>query len=226
MRILVLGEGPNDLGHIAADGTLLQPGTIPILVERLIKDVAPGLVIELEAMFWRDLRAHRGTGFDRKLELAYGLYGRRLSGIVGAVDRDGAKNRSRAQQLDAGAQALAELGFPVAVGLSVETIEATLLADEDALRHALGDDSIDCQPDPESLLSRDEASDRNSKGRLRRLILDSPAGANSNDFSMHYAEIARRGDLTLLERRCPSGFGVFARSVREFAQRLPSWGNT
>ena len=184
MRILVLGEGPNDLGHIAADGSLPPPGAIPVFVERLIKEVAPALAIEITAMCWRDLRAHRGTGFDRKLELAYGLYGRKISGIVGVVDRDGAKNRSRAPQLNAGAQFL------------------------------------DCQPDPESLVSRDEASDRNPKGRLRRLILDSPAGAGSRDFSMHYANIARQADLSTVERRCPSGFHGFAASVRGFAHRL------
>ena len=91
MRVLVLGEGPNDLGHIAFDGSLSHPGAIPVFVERLINEVAPALVIETSAMRWRDLRAHRGTGFDRKLELAYGLFGRKVSGIVGVVDRDGAK---------------------------------------------------------------------------------------------------------------------------------------
>lgn len=205
---------------LAADGYLSQPGAIPVFVERLIKEIAPDLKIETTAMYWRHLRAHRGTGFDRKLELAYGLYGRKVSGIVGVVDRDGAKNRSRAQQLNEGAQCLAAQGLAAAVGLSVETIEATLLADEVALRLALGDPSIECQTDPESLVSRDEASDRNPKARLRRLIVDSPAGVSSTDFSMHYAHIARLADLTTVERRCPSGFHGVAASVREFAHRL------
>lgn len=218
MRILVLGEGPNDLGHFASDGSLLQPGAVPVFVERLINQMAPALAVEITAMFWRNLWAHRGTGFDRKLELAYGLYGRKVTGIVGVVDRDGEKNRSRAQQLERGAKFLFEHGFPAAVGLSVETLEATLLADEVALRHALGSTSIDCQPDPESLTSRDETSNRNPKGRLRRLITESPNG--SNDYSMHYAEIARIADLAVLESRCPSGFREFAASVRQFAVHL------
>lgn len=221
MRILALGEGPNDLGHFAADGSLSHPGAVPILVERVVREIAPALNIQIVAMCWKDLRAHRGTGFDRKLELAYGLYGRQVSGIVGVVDRDGEKNRSRQLQLNAGALFLAERDFSVAVGLNVETIEATLLADEVALRRALGDASIECQPDPESLVSRDERSDRNPKGRLRRLIAASPGG--STDYSIHYAEIATLADLAVLERRCQSGFRGFAASVREFARRLAAY---
>lgn len=220
MRILLLGEGPNDLGQTAADGALLQPGAVAVFVERLFKDVAPELDLELATMRWKDVRGHRGTGFDRKLLHAFGVYGRTLSGIVGIADRDGSRNASRLKQLLVGAQVLADRDFPTAVGLNVETLEATLLADEVALRTALEDPSIDCQLDPESLISRDEASDRNPKGRLQRLIAASPAGQESSGFTAHYAAIARHADMSILERRCPTGFRSFATSVRELALQL------
>lgn len=74
--------------------------------------------------------------------------------------------------------------------------------------------------DPESLTSRDEASDRNPKGRLQRLIAASPAGQESSGFTAHYAAIARHADMSILERRCPTGFRSFATSVRELALQL------
>lgn len=220
MRILLLGEGPNDLGLTAADGTVLLPGVVTVFVERLFNEVAPEIDLELATMRWKDVRGHRGTGFDRKLLHAFGVYSRTLSGIVGVADRDGSRNSSRAKQLLAGAQVLADQGFPTAVGLNVETLEATLLADEVALRTALEDPSIGCQLDPETLISRDEASNRNPKGRLQRLIAASPAGQQSGGFTAHYAAIARHADLSVLERRCPAGFRSFAASVRELALRL------
>lgn len=220
MRILVLGEGPNDLGHYGPDGSPAQLGAVPILVERLIRDTVPSLAIDFRVQPWKSLRAHRGTGFDRKLRLAYSLYGRQFSAIVGMIDRDGERYRSKSGQLRSGQSALLESGFPCAAGLNVETLEATLLADETALRVALNDPSIICQPDPESLTSRDEASDKNPKGRLRRLIVRTPAGQESNDFSMHYAKIARNADLRILEARCGSGFGLFATEVRSLAKML------
>jgi hypothetical protein len=99
-------------------------------------------------------------------------------------------------------------------------LEAALLADETALRIAIGEPSIECQPDPESLVSRDEQSDKNPKGRLQRLILRTPVGAHSPDFTALYAEIARLARLSILEERCPTGFGQFAEQVREVAAVL------
>jgi hypothetical protein len=220
MRILVLGEGPNDLGRAAADGSLSQAGPIPIFVERLVEEVDPTRSVEIAIMPWKNVRGHRGTGFDRKLLHAFGIYGRNIGGVVGVADRDGSHNWSRAKQLESGAKSLAEQGVLAAIGLNVEMLEATLLADEVALRTALRDPSIECQPDPESLTSRDETSDRNPKGRLQRLITASPADSLSSGFSEHYAAIARQCDLAVLERRCPSGFRGFAASVRELAFQL------
>ncbi|HUY91724.1 MAG TPA: hypothetical protein VMV10_23480 [Pirellulales bacterium] len=221
MRILVLGEGPNDLGRFDRNGLLTLPGVLPIFTGRLCLEVESSLSLEFKVLPWRSrrLQAHTGSGLHKKLELAAVLFGGSTNAIVGVVDRDGERNRDRAEQLRLGREAVLQHGLPCAAGLSVETLEATLLADEIALRAALGDPSIVCQPDPESLVSRDEKSDKNPKGRLQRLIAGSPAG-RQEDFTSVYASIARHSRLAVLEERCPTGFGEFARQVREVARSL------
>lgn len=102
MRILVLGEGPNDLGHYGPDGSPTHLGAVPILVERLILDVVPFLEIDFRVQPWKWLRAHRGTGFDRKLQLAYSLFSRQFAAVVGMIDRDGERYRSKSEQLGSG----------------------------------------------------------------------------------------------------------------------------
>ena len=224
MRILVLGEGPNDLGRSNRSGLLTLPGDLPILIERLCREVEPSMAIDFKALPWKSgsLRAHSGSGLHKKLELAAALFGRQVDAIVAVVDRDGARNRSRAEQLGKGRESVRRQKLSCAVGLSVETLEATLLADETALRAALDDPSIECQPDPEKLVSRVEQSDANPKGRLQRLIAASPVGLHGQDFTAIYAEIARHARLAVLEERCPNGFGGFALQVREIAAAFKS----
>ena len=224
MRILVLGEGPNDLGRFVGDGSLTHPGVLPVLIERLFLETTSSLPVEFAALPWksRSLRAHAGSGLHKKLELAAALFGGKTSAIIGVVDRDGVNNISRAVQLNVGRETVLQRKLSCAVGLSIEMLEAILLADETALRTALGDPSIECQPDPEGLISRDEQSDKNPKGRLRRLIAQSPAGKRSSDFTAHYAEIARHARLNILEERCSAGFGPFAEQIREVAAALKS----
>ena len=219
MRILVLGEGPNDLGRIDRSGLLTHPGALPILIERLFHDDEPSGSIDFKALPWKSesVHPHRGSGLHRRLELAAARFGRDVDAIVAVVDRDGAKNRSRAEQLHKGRESVLRQKLSCAVGLSVEMLEATLLADETALRTALNDPSIECQPDPEKLVSRVEQSDGNPKGRLQRLIAASPVGLHGQDFTAIYAEIARHARLAVLEERCPNGFGEFALQVREIA---------
>lgn len=215
MRILVLGEGPNDLGRVAADGTLEQKGVIPILVERILHETSPDLAIEFRVAQWRHIKGHRGTGFDKKLQLASVLpFGRDADAIVGFVDRDGAKNQSRLDQLNLGRRILLDAGKSCAVGVGIEVLEAILLADEVALRGVLHDSSIQCQPAPETLFS----GERHAKTLLRKLIVNSPARSESRDWTLNYANIAKCVRLEILEVRCRYGFKPFAEQVRKLLQ--------
>ena len=94
----------------------------------------------------------------------------------------------------------------------MKKIEAWLLADERALRTATGDNSIQRQPAPESLASRDKRSMNNAKYRLQQFISKArPADAT---LSKVYADIALAADLGTLAERCPKGFAPFADDVR------------
>ena len=118
-----------------------------------------------------------------------------------------------------GREQLQAAGKACAVGVAVEKLEAWLLADEKALRLVLDDETIQRQPDPESLTSRDEHSDNNPKRRLSG-IMEQAAGESvpSAEVPERYAAIAALTDLTVLEERCPQGFAPFAGQVRDLVR--------
>ncbi len=226
MRILILGEGSSDLGRIEQDGTLQLEGPLPIFVRKLTAEAAKGAPVEFRAREIRKLRmfpeSSRGIrpsqyGYARKLAALPGLReGREADAIVAVVDRDGKRHKDRIQELNKGRDELRNSNKPCAVGVAVEMIEAWLLADEEALRTALNDPSIQRQPDPETLASRNENSDQNPKGRLQRLMERSLGHELPQaDFPGSYAEIAKNASLSTLEQRCSEGFQPFAGQVRE-----------
>src|SRR5262245_4218891 len=99
MRVLVLGEGPTDLGRISVDGTLELEGTLPILVRRLIVEEERALAIEIHVKELKHVRLLPGrsrkigpsqSGYANKLRVLLGLKeGREADAVVAVVDRDG-----------------------------------------------------------------------------------------------------------------------------------------
>lgn len=220
MQALILGEGPTDLGRFDADGMLQLPGVLPILVERLLRERAPGMPIDFRVKEFKHIRQFkkRGVGpsvygFANKLRALLGIReGREADCVIAVTDRDGPSKTDKIEELNRGREQLRSANKPCAVGVAVEEIEAWLLADEQALRAALNNDEIVRQPDPESLTSRNEHSDNNPKGRLERLIANS---AVDSDFTTVYARIASAVNMQVVEIRCPQGFAPFAGQVRE-----------
>ncbi len=155
-------------------------------------------------------------GFANKLFGLLGLReGRESDAIVAVVDRDGKGHKDRIEELNKGREEMGKAKKPCAVGVAIEMIEAWLLADEQALRTALGDRSIQRQPDPEKLASRDEKSDQNPKARLQRLMEQClRAEVPHIDFPRRYADIAQSAEIAILEARCSEGFHPFADQVR------------
>jgi hypothetical protein len=229
MKVLILGEGPTDLGRAEIDGTLQLEGALPILVRKLISDPSSETPIEIRGIEYKKLRLFGGVsgkrrsskGYVNKLRALIGLReGREADAIVAVVDRDGERFNDRIDDLNDGREELSRAGKACAVGMTIEELEAWLLADEKALRIALEDESIQRQPDPEKLSARDEKNDRNPKGRLERLMVAALEGEiPQSDFPEHYAAIAREIDLAVLDQRCPEGFGPFAQQVRELVPR-------
>jgi hypothetical protein len=160
------------------------------------------------------------VGFANKLQAVLALpAGREADAIVMVVDREGLRNRDRIHDLNEGRDALQAANKPCAVGVAIEMIEAWLMADERALQQALGSHSVGRQPDPETLASREEQSDLNPKGRLRRIMEQSLGGpVYYEDYPLHCAAIASTLAIGVLEERCPEGFRPFATQVRGLAK--------
>jgi hypothetical protein len=227
MRVLILGEGPTDLGRTKADHSFELEGALPLLARKLIEQVDADTRIDMHGLQWKQMprRSLAGTrrvgrsmrGFANKLWGLLGLReGRQADAIVAVVDRDGKRHKDRIEELNKGRDELRKANKPCSVGVAIEMIEAWLLADEEAIRTALNDPSIQRQPDPETLASRKENSDQNPKGRLQRLMERSLGReVPQADFPGCYAEIAKNANLAILEQRCSEGFQPFAGQVRE-----------
>jgi Domain of unknown function (DUF4276) len=226
MRILILGEGPTDLGRNGPPGTGQLEGVLPILVRKLIGDVAPETPVEVGTQILGKVRrfpegarrmGRSQYGYAGKIRATLGLKeGREADAIVVVVDRDGKKNKDKIVELNKGREELRQENKACAVGIAIEMIEAWLLADEKALRTALGHRAIARLPDPESLTAHDKADNDHPKGRLARLMTTALGGEIPHgDFPGHYAAIARESAISVLEERCPAGFRPFAEQVRD-----------
>jgi len=122
MRILILGEGPSDLGRIEQDGTLQLEGPLPIFVRKLIAEAAKGAPVELRAREIRKLRMFPESthgikpsryGYAKKLAAIAGLKeGRETDAVVAVVDRDGKRHKDRIQELNKGRDELREANKP------------------------------------------------------------------------------------------------------------------
>jgi hypothetical protein len=207
------------------DLTLESEGVLPVLVRKILLEIDAERTIEFRAKRLKDVRSFSKSkkiqasqyGYAAKLQLILGLKeGREAEAVVAVVDRDSEKYHGRIDDLNEGRAFLQKKGKPCAVGMAIEEIEAWLLADEKALRSALGDDSIQRQPDPEGLSSRDEQSDQNPKRRLARLMEQALGSAVSrSEVPDYFSRIAQDSDIQQLETRCPEGFCPFAAQVRE-----------
>jgi hypothetical protein len=228
MRIFLLSEGVTDVGRIDPDGSFRTESTLQHLLRKLIHEVAPDREVEFFSkrgprLFPKKERIGRSQhGFANRLIGVLGLKeGREADAIVMVVDRDGKRNKDRIVELNKGREAVREAKKPCAVGVAIEMIEAWLLADEKALRTALEDPSIQRQPDPEDLDSRDKESEKYPKRKLARLMEQSLGREIArSEFPDLYGKIAEAATIHFLQERCPDGFRPFAEQVRELASAV------
>lgn len=186
MRLLLVSEGEHE-----------SSGALEALVRRLLPDG------EHECTFKniRDLRGGHGKGpryFKKVVTFLHFAARNGYEALVLVVDEDG--DRSRRRQFD-DAQEHSDVALPRAIGLAIPTFDAWMLADERALSRALGC-IVQRQPDPEQVPS--------PKQLCERLHADSRCEVGLREV---YATVASLLDLDVLRRRCPDGFGVFARRV-------------
>lgn len=209
MRVLVVGEGPTEIGDAQeesehADGY----GFLPVIVRRLLgaqeRDEFRGLNVKD-----RRLRAHVIRGKSKKLSKVVVAASRLahhdgFDAVVVVIDRDAKPNERRRQALEKGREAAAgDYDVSVAVGVAIEEIEAWMLADETAIAGALGVENVPQQRAPEK--------DKDPKRTLNELLeVQNTAGVSRRAFVQRIAAQARIDEL---RRRCPKGFGMFADDV-------------
>lgn len=189
MKVLLVGEGPNELD-----------GALETLVRRLgLADAE----IDTDQVKCSDIHAHHGKGqgyFKRAVRWILEAKKRGYDALVLVIDRD---NRPERLQEFERAQQQYPPAIRRALGVAIRTFDAWMLADERALTKVLGC-AVSRQQNPETIAKPKD---------LIREILDT--SDQSMATSEAYAAIANLVDMHVLETRCKRGFAPFAGRVRE-----------
>lgn len=90
-----------------------------------------------------------------------------------------------------------------ALGVAIRTFDAWMLADEQALTHALGY-NVQRQRNPETI--------HDAKRVCEELLNQSKMNLSQSSF---YADVAREADMDTMKERCPQGFAPFAKRVSD-----------
>ncbi|MGC9454783.1 MAG: DUF4276 family protein [Phycisphaerae bacterium] len=173
--------------------------------------------LSFECRLFRNVKhTHRGSlpKYAKKAINAIIAAGREsFDGAVVVIDRDGPQNRQRRRELEQGRDdAASRHPTPCAVGVAVETFDAWMIADADAIEHAGGDKNHH-RPDPENLDGK-EGSGRHPKE------LAAQAFGGQSDLGFRYSSVAELIDLDCLAQRCPQGFHPFRQDVRQHLTEL------
>jgi hypothetical protein len=199
MRVLIVSEGPNELGKAE------HAGALEALVARLRTDVTEFDSITVRHPELGKVHA-KGEGGMFKRAIACLRYAERyrFDAVVVVVDQDDEKYKYRRNEFSRAQESDKYLGVRRALGVAVLTFDAWMLADEVALTGAFGTGTaVMTQPNPEMM--------GDAKSQFKRLRDTYGCEEGSSEL---YAEVARRARIEVLEERCKEGFGVFARRVR------------
>ena len=189
MKVLLVGEGASELG-----------GALETLVKRL---GLPDAEFTCQLVSQQNIHAHHGKGkgyFKRAVRWMLEAKKRDFDVIVLLIDEDGLQERFKEIQE---AQEHSAVSIRRALGVAVRSFDAWMLSDEKALSAILGN-TVDCQPDPESI-------------RLPKQACDNLMDHSDLSRGEFYAAIAQEVDLQILKTRCPKGFAPFAERVRDFS---------
>lgn len=217
-RVLVFGDGEYDLGRLGPQAPECE-GALPKLVRRILEDPS-GLSFECR-LFKRVSHTHPGKlhRYAKKTINAVKTARRgSFDGAVVVIDRDGPGNNQRRGYLEQGRDSAPASDYvPCAVGVSVETFDAWMIANADAIKHAGGDQNYH-RPDPEKLDGK-EGSGRHPKE------LAAQAFGGQSDLGTKYSGVAEMIDLDCLAQRCPQGFQPFRQDVRSHLAGLCDEGD-
>jgi len=199
MRVLVVSEGRHELGR-HAEGRQQEPGALENLIRQLGGNQAE---LTFDKVSSNAIHVFNGKGagfFKRAVGWLKEAQRRNVDALILLIDQDGERDRSEQIQ---SAQECRLLDLPHAMGVAIRTFDAWMLADEGALTEVLGG-TISRQTEPETI--------RDPKAVCAGLLA---RGQNQMAQSEMYARIAHRINIGLLSARCPMGFGLFAKYVRQ-----------
>lgn len=187
---------------------------VPALLGRLV-EATFGETITVEQLPPPPGRLRRGHGLIASLPADARVLGELGAEIlVGVVDTDNTRVMARLTALQEACDRAQPSPLCFALGVAVRSIEAWLLADEQAIRAALaeytyGDQAVPRQPHPETL--------PDPKTHLNDLISDLTDGIESGADPFAEA-IVGHTDLQILRDRCPQFDALateFANCVRQ-----------
>ncbi|MDB5293218.1 MAG: hypothetical protein JWL69_4459 [Phycisphaerales bacterium] len=189
MKVLLVSEGKHELA-----------GALETLARRLVPRP-----FDCDLKNIRDplLHTHPGKGpgyFKKALRCVRYAHEQGYDAIVLVIDQDDDVDRRR--HLTDAQNHTEVTTLARALGVAVRTFDAWMLADEQALSKVLGK-TIHRLPDPETT--------RDAK-QVCINLRGAPGGTAG--LAEMYGEIAVHVNLTVLEQRCPTGFGTFADRVR------------
>jgi len=219
MKVLFVGEGPNELGHPEM-GPSPKPagGMLPILS----KKAAPNIDPDCLAIFWREIpilpREGKKRGWAAKVAAAILLSWKNgLEGTVCVADNDRDDDRLPAMEegIAKGIAALSESHAAVC-GIAKESIESWTLGAVSALAKILRVDVAAIRKhykisEVEDLYQKSGKPKKRPKDLLQRVA----QLGNQNDSTAFREEVATETDIAELMTACPRGF-------RPFAQKLQS----
>ena len=205
MRILVLSEGRHESGNWIGGGVFTCDGAVPAL-PRLVHRLLQRDDISFSCERLHDVRAQRGKGnrWGRKVKAAIRhASAQGFDAAIVVVDRDGCHDADRQVPMRLAKDELDADGSLArcAVGTPVESFDAWMIADADAIEAAGGDKSKACLA-PEDLAHPKDRADE---------VFDTVDGKG---LGAKYPIVAQCADLEMLEHWCPRGFKPFAQDVK------------
>ncbi|MBN1942655.1 MAG: DUF4276 family protein [Phycisphaerae bacterium] len=206
-RVLIACEGKHESG--SQTGVALQPeGELPALPRLIHRVLAEPSAVEYTCTPFSKVRHVPGKGhkWGRKVKrLILLAKADEYDAVVVLIDRDRKKNQDRLEPLKQARDEMMILFQSCAVGTAIETFDAWMICDENAIENADGDKSH-CHTTPESLAGK-EGSGKHPKDRAARIFGSGKGLAN------HYQTIAEHIDMNRLAERCPDGFAPFRKDV-------------
>ncbi len=191
MRVLIVGEGPNDEAVLRTLVSRVLGEKVEVTFRKVSESVQTtrlkGEGSEKRAVAW--IREAQRANF---------------SALVLVIDND--NQNDRVTQLDR-AQTSGVASTPRALGVAVESIEAWILADDQAFSQAAEVKPENFPVSPEKL----------SKAKLKPLVdhlLTQSKSSRSSDF---YSDVVQMMRTDIVAKKCPLGFAPFYARLNELA---------